>query len=352
MSHDIEQRKDQHLDLVLHENVERQGVTPLFDDVHFVHDALPELTLEELRLETRLLGRTLRLPLLIVGMTGGTDRAGIINRDLAMVAQAYGVAFGVGSQRAMHGNPESAPTFAVRSVAPDVLLFGNVGAQQIVQLGVPAVVELMKRIEADAVCVHLNPAQELVQPGGDRSFIGCTDAIRSLAENLGPRVWVKETGCGISRAVAKRLLAAGVGGIDVSGAGGTSWTRVEQLRASGLQQELGHELAGWGIPTAAAIAAVTDLGVPVIASGGVRTGVDVAKGLALGATLGGLALPFLKAYEREGSNGVAELILSLETGLRAAMLLTGSRDVDALRTKPRVLTGTLPAWIATLRASA
>ena len=351
MGHDIEQRKDQHLDLVLAEDVERQGVSPLFEDVHLVHDALPELSIEGLRLETTILGKRLRSPLLIVGMTGGTERAGAINRDLAAVAQAHGVAFGLGSQRAMHSAPDRAVTYSVRSVAPDALVFGNVGAQQIAQMGVPAVRELADRIEADALFVHLNPAQELVQPGGDRNFVGCLDAIRQLVDVLGPRVWIKETGCGLSRSVAQRLVAAGVGGLDVSGAGGTSWTRVEQLRATGVQEQLGRELGGWGIPTAVAVSVVSDLGVPVVASGGVRTGIDVAKGLALGATLGGLALPFLKAHQKSGPTGVDEALQAIEASLRSAMLLTGSVDVAALRRKPRVLTGTLPAWIASLRAA-
>ncbi len=350
MSHDLEQRKDQHLDLCLNESVERRGVSPLFENVHLLHDALPELDLDQISLQTALLGKTLRAPLLVVGMTGGTERAGLINKDLARVAQAHGLAFGVGSQRAMFVNPARAATYQVRDVAPDVLLFGNIGAQQIAQIGVPGVAELVKRIEADAICVHLNPAQELVQTSGDRSFSGCLDSIRRLVEVLGPRVWVKETGCGISRSVAAQLVAAGVGGIDVSGAGGTSWTRVEALRGRGLQEALGEELAGWGIPTAAAVAAVSELGVPVIASGGLRTGTDVAKALALGATLGGMALPFLKAHEAGGVPALEDAVRLVETALRSVLLLTGSRDVAALRRKPRLLTGELPRWIETLRS--
>lgn len=352
MGDDLEQRKDQHLDICLREQVERQGVGTLFDHVHLLHDALPELSLDELDLGVTLLGKRLRAPLLVVGMTGGTERAGQINRELAQAAQARGVAFGVGSQRPMAVDPSRDATYAVRDVAPDVLLFGNIGAQQIETLGVPAVVSLVERIEADGIFVHLNPAQELVQPGGDRSFTGCLDAIRRLVDVLGPRVWVKETGCGLSRSVAARLVAAGVGGIDVSGAGGTSWTRVEALRASGIQRTLGDELSGWGIPTAAAVAAASDLGVPVVASGGLRGGTDVAKALALGATLGGAALPYLKAHDAAGREGVEQMLEFMESGVRAAMLLTGSRDVDALRRGPRVLTGDLPNWIATLRGAA
>ena len=348
MSHDLEQRKDQHLDIVLTDDVERSST--LFDNVHLIHDALPELDADRISLATNVQGKMLRAPLIISAMTGGTDRAGAINRDLAAAAQKHGLAFAVGSQRAMHSASERTATFRVRDVAPDVLLFGNIGAQQIERIGVAGVRELMDGIGADAIFVHLNPAQELVQPGGDRSFTGCLDSIRRLVEVLGSRVWVKETGCGISRSVAKRLVGAGVGGIDVSGAGGTSWTRVEQLRASGVQARVGDQLSGWGIPTAAAVASIADLGVPVIASGGVRSGVDVTKGLALGAKLCGLALPLLRAHAKGGAAAVDETLGGIVAGLRAAMLLTGSADATALRTKPRVLTGELPTWISTLRS--
>jgi len=352
MSHDIARRKDQHLDLCLTQPVEGPGVTTLLDEVHLVHDALPELSLDQLQLEVPLLGRRLRAPLLVVGMTGGSERAREINRDLARAAQARGVAFGVGSQRAMHADPAATRTYEVRDVAPDVLLFGNIGAQQLEAMGVPAAVALLERIGADALFVHLNPAQELVQPGGDRSFTGCLDALRRLVDVLGPRVWVKETGCGLSPRVARRLVAAGVGGLDLSGAGGTSWTRVEALRAEGAQRRLGDELSGWGIPTAAAVAACAGLPVPLVASGGLRSGADVARAIALGATLGGMALPYLRAQVAGGSEAVEQAIGEVESSLRAVMLLTGSADLDALRRTPRVLTGALPAWVAALREPA
>lgn len=351
MNPELSARKDSHLDLCLDEDVERQTST-LFDDVHLLHDALPEIAVGDVSLETAVLGRTLRAPLFVSGMTGGTPRAAAVNRDLAAAAQRAGVAFGVGSQRPMAVNPDATASYAVRDVAPDVLLFGNIGAQQLVQLGVPAVRELMERIGADAIFIHLNPAQELVQPEGDRSFTGCLDAIRRLADALGPRVWVKETGCGLSRSVAQRLVAAGVGGLDVSGAGGTSWTRVEMLRASGAQRELGGLLSGWGVPTAAAVAACSELGVPVVASGGVRSSLDWARALALGASFGAMALPFLRAQSEGGADAVARRIDELVAGLRAILLLTGSRDSKALRSQPKVLTGELPRWIDAMRAGA
>ena len=352
MSHEIGRRKDQHLDICLTELVEPAGASTLLDEVRLIHDALPELSVEGLSTELTILGRTLRAPLQVLGMTGGTPRAGQINKALAQAAQARGVAFGVGSQRAMLVDPAMADSYCVRDVAPDVLVFGNIGAQQLARMGVGEAIELMKRIGADALFVHLNPAQELAQPGGDRSFVGCLEAISRLADAIGPRVWVKETGCGLSRKVAKQLVAAGVGGLDISGAGGTSWTRVEALRASGPERRVGDLFSSWGIPTAAAIGAAADLGVPIVASGGLRSGLDVAKALVLGASLGGMALPFLKAQEAGGAEAVAEAIAGVETELRAAMLLTGAGDLATLKRVPRLLTGTLPAWISTLREGA
>jgi isopentenyl-diphosphate delta-isomerase len=343
-------RKDEHLDLCLHEEVEPGRVSALFDDVHLVHEALPELSVDDVSTGVELLGRRLALPLVVTGMTGGTPRAGELNRALAQVAQARGLALGLGSQRAMLQDPARAPSWQVRDAAPDVLLFGNLGAVQLLATTPAAVRELLDRTGADALFVHLNPAQELVQPGGDRSFAGCLEAIRRLAGELGPRVWVKETGCGLSRRTAQRLVAAGVGGLDVAGAGGTSWTRVETLRTQGPARTLGAALDGWGIPSAAATAACADLGVPVVASGGLRTGLDLAKALALGATLGGMALPLLRALDAGGSEAALGVVDEVAQALRAALLLTGSRDAAALRARPAVLTGELPRWIEALRS--
>ena len=281
MTHDLEQRKDHHLDLVLSANVERQGISPLFEDVHLVHDALPELDVANLQLATPLLGKTLWAPLLIVGMTGGTERAGAINRDLAVVAQRHGVALGLGSQRAMHAAPARAETFSVREVAPDVLLFGNIGAQQIEQLGLPAVEELIKRIGADGF-VHLNPAQELVQPGGDRRFRGLsrldpTSRRRAGAPCLGEGDRV--------RALSLRCAAAGRGGrrrarrlrgrrnqLDAGGA----------AASSGVQEQLGGDSPAGAFRRRQRSPLSRIRACPVVASGGVRSGIDVAKGLALG----------------------------------------------------------------------
>jgi isopentenyl-diphosphate delta-isomerase len=344
LSDGISQRKRDHLDLCADEAVEFSTKTTLFDQVDLVHDALPELALGDIALETTLLGKRLRAPLLITGMTGGTDEAAQINQDLARVAEECGIAFGLGSQRAMLRSPDLAYTFEVRAQAPTTLVLANLGVVQATSMPTAAVDALVRAVAADALCIHLNPAQELVQPGGDRDFRGGLETVRRLATELRVPVVVKETGCGISRAVARRLVDAGIRTVDVSGAGGTSWVRVETLRADEPAAALGREFAEWGIPTAAAVLAVRDLGLDCIASGGLRSGLDVAKAVALGARVAGVALPVLRAHREGGAEGARRVVERVLAGLRMAMLLTGARDLDALRRAPVVLGDSLRAW--------
>jgi len=338
-------RKRAHLELCANGEVEYRGKTTLLEDVELVHDALPDLAVSELSTEATLLGKRLRAPLLITGMTGGTAEATAINRDLAAVAEAHGIAFGLGSQRAMQREPALAATFEVRAHAPTTLILANLGVVQAAQLPTAAVEALIRAIGADALCLHLNPAQELIQPGGDRDFRGGLAAIARLVGELPCPVVVKETGCGISRAVAKRLAAAGVRTLDVSGAGGTSWVRVEALRGDAAARAIGGEFAEWGIPTAAAILGLRGLDVACIASGGIRSGLDVAKAIALGAVVAGVALPVFRAYTAGGPLGAGEFVERLVAGLRTAMLLTGARDLGALGRVPTVLGPRLRSWI-------
>jgi len=341
----ISDRKRSHLDLCETGPVEYAGKTTLLEEVDLVHDALPELAVDEIDVATTLLGKPLRAPLLITGMTGGTGEAAAINQGLAAVAEAHGIAFGLGSQRAMWRAPELGYTFRVRDHAPTALVLANLGLVQAAALPTREIEALVRGVGADAICIHLNPAQELIQPGGDRDFRGGLDTFRRLAAELPVPVVAKETGCGISRAVAERLRAVGVRTLDVSGAGGTSWVKVEALRAEAAQRALGDEFAEWGIPTAAAVAGVDGLGLAVIASGGIRTGLDVAKALALGATVAGTALPVFRAWREGGTAAVDAYVSRLVDGLRTAMVLTGSRDLAALRRAPRVLGPRLRDWL-------
>jgi isopentenyl-diphosphate delta-isomerase len=341
----ISDRKRSHLELCEAEAVEYAGKTTLLEDVDLVHDALPELAVDEVDVSTELLGKRLRAPLLITGMTGGTEEASAINRELAQVAEEHGIAFGLGSQRAMQRTPDLTYTFAVRAHAPTTLVLANLGVVQAGGLASAEVERLIAAVGADALCIHLNPAQELIQPGGDRDFRGGLRTIARLVRDLPVPVVVKETGCGISRPVAERLRGAGVRTIDVSGAGGTSWVKVEALRAGAPERDLGALFADWGIPTAAALLGVRDLGLDVIASGGVRSGLDVAKAIALGARVGGVALPVFRALREGGMRAAGEFLDRLVDGLRTAMVLTGSRHLAALGQTPVVLGSRLREWV-------
>ncbi len=345
MPESISDRKRSHLELCAGAAVEYAGKTTLLDEVDLVHDALPELAVDEVQVGTEFLGKRLRAPLLITGMTGGTDEAAAINRALAGVAEEKGIAFGLGSQRAMHRTPALAHTFAVRDHAPTTLVLANLGLVQAAAMSTAETEALVRTIGADALCVHLNPAQELIQAGGDRDFRGGLRAIARLVREMPVPVVVKETGCGLSRRVAERLVAAGVRTADVSGAGGTSWVKVEALRAEPAERELGTVFADWGIPTAASLLACRGVGLELVASGGLRTGLDVAKAIALGARVAGVALPVYRAYREGGEEAAGRFIDGLVTGLRTAMVLTGSRDLDALGHVPVVLGSRLREWV-------
>jgi len=343
---DIEARKADHLDLCATDDVAYRRRTTLLEEVELMHQSLPEISLEEVDLSVELLGKTLRAPLVIVGMTGGHERAAEVNRGLASIAERRGYAFGLGSQRAMQKRPETTSTYQVRDVAPNALLLGNVGAVQAAQQSTAQIRELVDAVGADALCVHLNPAQELIQPEGDRDFRGCVDAIGRLVKELGVPVVAKETGNGISRHTAELLFDTGVRHVDVSGAGGTSWVGVETLRAEGEQRELGELLWDWGVPTAAAVSYATGAGLTTIATGGMRTGLDAARAIALGATAAGYARNVFKAFV-EGGEAQAEAFLgAVERELRSVMLLTGCRTLEELRRAPKLLGPGLQRWLA------
>ena len=354
MSKEIERRKGEHLTLAAGEGVET--ATPAgWDDVHLVHDALPAIDAAEVDLSATLLGRELRLPLLISGMTGGHDRARTVNHVLASVAERAGVAFGIGSQRAALRDPSLVPTYSVaREAAPTAFLVANVGISQLVaQEGEPAlgmgdIERVLAMVRADALAVHLNYLEESVQPEGQTRARGAREALARLAAACPVPVIAKETGAGITRAVALRLRDLGVKAIDVGGVGGTSFAALEAIRAEAQgetrRQKLGERFTEWGVPTAVAVVGAAASGLPVIATGGVRSGLDAAKALALGATAVGVARPLLRAA-LEGEAAVLEWIAQFELDLRTATFLSGvarSRDLGSV---PRVVLGRTRAWI-------
>jgi len=331
-------RKADHIRINLDKDV-RSGLTNGLENYHFVHRALPEMDLVEVNPALTIFGKTLAAPILISSMTGGTPEAVVINRNLATAAQAAGVAMGVGSQRAGIEHAELAYTFQVRKYAPTILLFANLGA---VQLNYSYTVDQCRRavdmIEADALILHLNALQEALQPEGDTRFAGLLARIEKVCRALPVPVVAKEVGWGISADDARRLADAGVAAIDVAGAGGTSWSQVEMYR---MQDESLARVAAtfrdWGIPTAESILAVRKAapGVIVFASGGLRDGIDIAKCIALGASLGGMAGPFLKAGARSADERLA-LVKEIERELRVCMFAAGAHSLADLQQTPLV----------------
>jgi isopentenyl-diphosphate Delta-isomerase len=338
MVHD--RRKTDHIRINLEENVEFAEVTAGFDEYRLVHQALPELDLSAIDTTTQLFGKRLLAPLLISSMTGGADAAGAINRNLAGAAQQRGVAMGLGSLRAGLEQPETLSTYWVRAVAPDILLFANLGAVQLnYGYGVDHCRRAVEVVEADALILHLNPLQEALQADGDWNWSGLLGKIESVCRHLPVPVVVKEVGWGISEQVARWLANAGVRGIDVAGAGGTSWSEVEYHRAPTERlRRMAKAFSAWGIPTADSLAMVRkgapDL--PVIASGGLRTGIEAAKAIALGAVAVGMASPFLKAAAASPEEVIAA-IDQFTAELRVAMFCVGAGEISALRAPGKIV---------------
>jgi isopentenyl-diphosphate delta-isomerase len=332
-THATEARKARHLDVCLDDDV-ASSLDAGWSAVRLRHEALPEIALGDVDCRARLLDFRLRAPILISSMTGGTARAGELNLRLAEAAEEHGIAMGLGSGRALIENPALLPTFDVRGVAPNAILFANIGAVSLnYGIGIDAVRRLIADLRADALFLHLNPLQEALQPGGDTNFRGLLPKIAELCAVLDVPVIAKSVGSGIATTTAARLLDAGVAGIDTAAAGGTSWARVEGKRSGDDRREaLAETFAGWGQPTAEAVRYLRERfpAMPLIASGGVRTGVDIARAMALGADLCGLALPFLEAASISRA-AVDELVATLVEGLRIAMFATGSATLNGLR---------------------
>jgi isopentenyl-diphosphate delta-isomerase len=330
-----------------------------FDDVTFVHDALPEVDFERIDPSVVFLGRRLELPLVIASMTGGHPDGERVNAALGRAAERHGLAMGVGSQRAALRNPDLAASYAVaRREAPTAFLLANVGAPQLVAQGdappltVDDVVRLAAMIEANAVIVHLNALQELIQPEGDRAARGWLAAIERLVAALDLPVVAKETGGGISAAVARRLAEAGVAAIDVGGRGGTSFAAIEGMRgaeqADARAVALAERFAGWGIPTAASVGLAARAGLPIVATGGIRSGLDAARAIALGATAVGVARPLLQAVLDGGDDAVDAWLGRFRTELLATQFLTGSATIADLARAPILVAGQTSLWLASV----
>lgn len=329
-----ESRKLDHIRINLEQDVQFPRLTTGLERYRFLHQALPELNLNDIDTTVTVFGKRLRSPILISSMTGGTDMARAINRNLAQAAQQHGIAMGLGSQRAAIEDDALAGSYAVRDTAPDIPLFANVGAIQLnYGYGLEQCRRAVDMVDADALILHFNVLQEAVQAEGDIDFAGLLSKVEAVCAGIDAPVIAKEVGWGFSRQAARALADAGVAAIDVAGAGGTSWSEVEYHRApSDFHARVARSFADWGIPTATAIqyarSAAPEL--PVFASGGLRDGIDIAKCIALGADLAGLASPFLQAAS-QSAEAVHELIRVLKAQLRVAMLCAASADIAALR---------------------
>ncbi|MBC6433971.1 type 2 isopentenyl-diphosphate Delta-isomerase [Nostoc sp. HG1] len=334
ISAQTQNRKADHIRICLEEDVQSHQITNGLERYRFTHSCLPELNHSDIDISTTFLGKHLGAPLLISSMTGGTEQAAIINQRLAQVAQRYKIAMGVGSQRVAVEKPQVADTFAVRKYAPDVLLFANLGAVQLnYKYGLDECLRVVDILEADALILHINPLQECIQPKGDTNFRGLLDKISDLCSKMPVPVIAKEVGNGISAAIANKLIAAGVAAIDVAGAGGTSWAKVESERAENpLQRRLGKTFADWGLPTAECITTIRAIApnVPLIASGGLRHGLDIAAAIALGADIAGLAMPFLQAAATS-ETAVAELAEVLIAEITTVLFCTGNATLYQLK---------------------
>jgi isopentenyl-diphosphate Delta-isomerase len=346
----IEKRKLRHISASLEENVETD-IANGFEDIRLIHRALPEIDLDMVSTETTFFGKKLAAPLIISAITGGTKEAAKINEVLAVVAEEKQIGISVGSQRIAIAQPETIPTFSiVREKAPSTFVMGNLGCPQLsLGWGVKEAEKCVEMIEADALALHMNPLQEAVQVDGDTNYHGVYEKINELSRNLDTPLVMKETGAGIAWEDAIKMKEAGASGLEISGVGGTSWSAVEYHIAKEVGKKemeyLGGALWNWGIPTAISVVETTQkTDLAVISSGGIRTGVEIVKSIALGAHIGGMAKPFLeKAIE--GKDALAEYVDNILREIRVAMFLVGARNLDELQQVPVLIMGKTAEWL-------
>lgn len=335
----IQRRKAEHLQICAERQV-TNGVSPGFEKVMMIHRSLPEMDFNSIDTSVELFGKRLKAPILITAMTGGCPEARTINRNLATAAERVGVAMGLGSQRAMLVHPELMGTYNVRDVAPNILLFGNIGMIQFANGSRAKEFAAAEQTGCDAIAVHLNPLQEAVQPEGDRNWSGCGNALKSICAESNLPIMVKETGAGISAETAVLLEYAGVKAIDVSGCGGTNFALVEAHRGSSVG-EIFHD---WGIPTVCSLMEVKRaVKLPLVCSGGITDGLHIAKSIALGATVAGMARSLLKPA-MESAEAVESKLRETINQLKIAMLLVGAKNIAELQQARYVLTGLVKDW--------
>ncbi|MCS7125602.1 MAG: type 2 isopentenyl-diphosphate Delta-isomerase [Aigarchaeota archaeon] len=342
-------RKRDHIRICVEEDVDFKKKTTWLEYVELVHNPLPELNVDDIVLEAKFLEKNFNYPIIIEAMTGGVPEALEINSNLARAASELNIPLGLGSQRAGIYNPDLRQTYRiVRDIAPDIFVIGNIGGVQLAVEGVELAEKAVEMVNADALAIHLNSLQEQIQVGGTATFRGVVKAIEKTVERLSVPVIVKEVGCGIPMKVAKILESIGVKAIDVAGAGGTNWTLIEKIRAefSGDTEKkmLAEVFLEWGIPTAASVIEVAStVKIDVVASGGVRTGLDIAKSISIGASMAGIARPLLKPAQ-ENVQSILEYLMRLIKELKTAMYLVGCRNIFELKNAEKVLTGPLLEW--------
>jgi isopentenyl-diphosphate delta-isomerase len=346
----IKRRKEEGITLCLEKPVQARKVTTLFEDVRLFNDALPEIDFDDIDISTKFLGHKFDAPVFIGAMTGGADMAKKVNKNLAEAAEELGIGMAVGSQRAGLLTKGLAETYSItRKVAPDIFIGSNIGGAQLAEgFSIEAAKKLVEMLDADALYVHLNPLQEAIQPEGEPRFGNVLKRIKELSAGLDKPVIAKEVGAGISDTTAKKLQSAGVAAIEIAGMGGTSWSGVESYRAKeanmGLKFKAGNILWDWGIPTAAALYGVRKaVKLPVVASGGIRNGLEMAKAIAMGADLCAMAWPLLRPATISGAK-VKEYIDETIFALKTAMFITGSRNIAELKKARHVITGELKDW--------
>jgi isopentenyl-diphosphate delta-isomerase len=351
LAEETKKRKVEHIQISLNKKVQARKVTTGFEETYLIHKALPEVDKQEINLTTTVLGHKFSAPLIVGAITGGTKEAAKINATIAEAVEKFGLGMGVGSQRAAIEDRKLDKTFAIaRKKAPTAFLIANIGGVQLARsYGTEEVKRATEMIDADALAIHLNPLQEAVQPEGQTNFKGVLEKIRELAERLDLPIIAKETGAGIAAEEARKLEATGVKAIDVSGSGGTSFAAVEYYRAKSKentsQRLLGEAFWDWGIPTAISVVEVSQaVKIPVIASGGIRSGSDMAKAMALGASLTSLSHPILKAAVKGVKETETALSLLIEE-LRNTMFLVGAKSIGELQKAPVVITGKTAEWL-------